>query len=50
VVISSDPARFIACVREAVDLGFDEVYLHHVGQDQQPFLETFGQLVLPALT
>jgi probable non-F420 flavinoid oxidoreductase len=49
VVISSDPARFVHCVREAVDLGFDEVYLHHVGQNQQPFLETFGQQVLPAL-
>jgi probable non-F420 flavinoid oxidoreductase len=49
VVISSDPARFVDCVREAVDLGFDEVYLHHVGQNQQPFLETFGRQVLPAL-
>jgi probable non-F420 flavinoid oxidoreductase len=49
VVISSDPARFVDSVREAVDLGFDEVYLHHVGQTQQPFLETFGQKVLPAL-
>jgi len=50
VVISSDPERFVECVREVADLGFDEVYLHHVGQNQQPFLETFGQQVLPALT
>ncbi|TDD26916.1 TIGR03885 family FMN-dependent LLM class oxidoreductase [Kribbella turkmenica] len=49
VVISSDPARFVECVREAVDLGFDEIYLHHVGQVQQPFIETFGKQVLPAL-
>ncbi len=49
VLISSDPARFVNSVREAADLGFDEVYLHHVGQHQQPFLETFGQQVLPEL-
>jgi probable non-F420 flavinoid oxidoreductase len=50
VVISSAPQRFVEAVREVADLGFDEVYLHHVGQTQQPFLETFGQQVLPALT
>ena len=50
VVISSEPERFVECVREVADLGFGEVYLHHVGQNQQPFLEAFGQQVLPALT
>lgn len=28
---------------------FDAVYLHHVGQNQAPFIEAFGQSVLPVL-
>ncbi|HEY9356854.1 MAG TPA: LLM class F420-dependent oxidoreductase, partial [Arthrobacter sp.] len=30
-------------------LGFDELYLHYVGQDQAPFIEAFGADVLPQL-
>ena len=30
-------------------LGFDELYLHFVGQDQAPFIEAFGADVLPQL-
>ena len=32
-----------------VELGFDEVYLHHVGQEQRGWLEVFGEKVLPQL-
>jgi probable non-F420 flavinoid oxidoreductase len=31
------------------ELGFDEVYLHHVGQSQERFIDTFGEKVLPDL-
>jgi len=31
-------------------LGFDRIYLHHVGTDQDAFLDTFGTKVLPRLT
>ena len=30
-------------------LGFDEIYLHHVGQSQERFIDSFGEHVLPAL-
>ena len=30
-------------------LGFDEIYLHHVGQEQREWLEVFGEQVLPKL-
>ena len=30
-------------------LGFDGVWIHHVGKRQQPFLDVFGEHVLPAL-
>ena len=31
------------------DLGFDEIYLHHVGQSQDRFIDAFGEHVLPEL-
>ena len=31
------------------DLGFDELYLHFVGQDQAPFIDAFATGVLPQL-
>src|SRR6266545_6881827 len=32
VRVSADPARHAAWLQEYADLGFDEIYLHHVGQ------------------
>ncbi len=49
VLVSSDPGRHVAWLQELVGLGFDEVYLHHVGQEQREFLEVFGERVLPEL-
>jgi probable non-F420 flavinoid oxidoreductase len=49
VLVSSDPARHVAWLQELLDLGFDEVYLHHVGQEQQEFVDVFGAEVLPQL-
>lgn len=34
---------------EYADLGFDELYLHFVGQEQAPFIEAFADKVLPQL-
>lgn len=50
VLVSSDLGRLTGWVADLVGLGFDEVYLHHVGQDQQPYLDAFGQHVLPQLS
>lgn len=47
VRISADPAEHVAWIREYADLGFDDVYLHFVGQDQAPYLDAFGADVLP---
>ncbi|TRW47044.1 TIGR03885 family FMN-dependent LLM class oxidoreductase [Georgenia yuyongxinii] len=49
VNVSADPARHVAWLEEYAALGFDEIYLHHVGQDQQAWLETAATAVLPAL-
>ncbi len=47
VRVSTDPQRHAAWLHEYLELGFDELYLHHVGQDQTSFLDTFGEQVLP---
>ncbi|WP_328467990.1 TIGR03885 family FMN-dependent LLM class oxidoreductase [Actinoplanes sp. NBC_00393] len=49
VNVSADLERHIALLRGYAALGFDRIYLHHVGQDLGPFVETFGAKVLPAL-
>jgi probable non-F420 flavinoid oxidoreductase len=36
-------------IAELASAGFDDVYLHFVGQEQSAFLDTFGEHVLPAL-
>ena len=49
VFISADPGRHAAYLAGLAELGFDEIYLHHVGQTQTEFLEVFGERVLPQL-
>ena len=51
VCISSDLGRHVAWIEEllAVPEGVDGVYLHHVGQEQDAFLDAFGSDVLPKL-
>jgi probable non-F420 flavinoid oxidoreductase len=49
VVVSSDPARHAERLHGFVELGFDALYLHHVGQEQERFVEVFGAKVLPEL-
>ncbi|GAA1624200.1 TIGR03885 family FMN-dependent LLM class oxidoreductase [Georgenia ruanii] len=49
VNVSADPARHVAWLREYAELGFEEIYLHHVGQDQRAWLEKAATAVLPAL-
>jgi probable non-F420 flavinoid oxidoreductase len=49
VNVSADLERHVEWLRGYAGLGFDRIYLHHVGQDLMPFVETFGAKVLPAL-
>ena len=49
VLVSADPARHVEWIAEAAELGFDEIAIHHVGQHQDAFIETFGAHVLPRL-
>jgi coenzyme F420-dependent glucose-6-phosphate dehydrogenase len=49
MVISSDPDVHRAAIQRFVDLGFDRIYLHNVGRNQQEWIEVFGADVLPKL-
>jgi probable non-F420 flavinoid oxidoreductase len=49
VNVSADLQRHTAWLREYAELGFDEIYLHHVGQRQDAFVDAFGESVLPRL-
>jgi probable non-F420 flavinoid oxidoreductase len=49
VNVSADLEEHVALLRGYAALGFDRIYLHHVGQDLLPFVAAFGDKVLPAL-
>jgi probable non-F420 flavinoid oxidoreductase len=49
VRISSDPARHVEWLRRDLERGFDTVYLHEVGPEQERFIDVFGREVLPQL-
>jgi probable non-F420 flavinoid oxidoreductase len=49
VLVSADARRHAAWLRELAELGFEQIHLHHVGQDLRPFIDEFGEHVLPEL-
>jgi hypothetical protein len=49
VLVSSDLSQHVEWLRELAALGFDDIALHHVGQDLDPFIDAFGAHVLPEL-
>jgi probable non-F420 flavinoid oxidoreductase len=49
VLVSSDLAQHAEWINEYAELGFDAIYLHHVGREQRRFIEAFGEHVLPRL-
>jgi alkanesulfonate monooxygenase SsuD/methylene tetrahydromethanopterin reductase-like flavin-dependent oxidoreductase (luciferase family) len=50
VLISSDPGWHFSRLEGLADLGFDALYLHHVGQEQESFIHALGERVIPKLT
>ncbi|RDI35245.1 TIGR03885 family FMN-dependent LLM class oxidoreductase [Lentzea flaviverrucosa] len=47
VDVSTDLKWYAERLYEYASLGFEEIYLHHVGQDLIPFIDAFGEHVLP---
>jgi probable non-F420 flavinoid oxidoreductase len=49
VNVSADLDHHVRALSEYAELGFDQIYLHHVGQSLEPFIDAFGSKVLPRL-
>lgn len=49
VEVSDDLSWHRDRIAELAAVGFDDVYLHFVGQEQDGFIDAFGEHVLPAL-
>jgi hypothetical protein len=49
VNVSADLGAHTALLAEYAELGFDKIMLHHVGQEQDAFIDAFGAKVLPQL-
>jgi coenzyme F420-dependent glucose-6-phosphate dehydrogenase len=49
VRISSDLGQHAAWLQRDLELGFDALYLHEVGPEQERFVDAFGRSVLPQL-
>lgn len=50
MLISSDPEAHRREIQRFLDMGFDQVYLHNVGRNQDEWIDVFGREVLPGLT
>ncbi|WP_166351289.1 glucose-6-phosphate dehydrogenase (coenzyme-F420) [Phytoactinopolyspora limicola] len=48
-IVSSDPDEVVAAVKQYVDAGFEHLVFHGPGHDQQRFLTSFAEQVLPGL-
>ncbi len=49
VLMSADLDEHFEHVQRFVDLGFDEVYVHNVGRNQEEFIRAYGERVIPKL-
>ena len=49
VLMSADLDEHLEHIQHYVDLGFDEVYVHNVGRNQEEFIRAYGERVIPKL-
>jgi len=49
VICGPDPQRHAEAIREYEQAGFDHVWVHQVGRDQESFLRFYAEQVLPEL-
>ncbi|WP_440008507.1 TIGR03557 family F420-dependent LLM class oxidoreductase [Halomicrococcus sp. SG-WS-1] len=48
IVTDPDPQTHVENLREFVDAGYDHVYVHQIGPDQESFFDFYEENVLPA--
>ncbi|MGE3539749.1 MAG: TIGR03557 family F420-dependent LLM class oxidoreductase [Candidatus Tectimicrobiota bacterium] len=47
VICGPDPARHVQKIQELTDAGYDHIYVHQIGPDQEGFLRFYEREVLP---
>jgi coenzyme F420-dependent glucose-6-phosphate dehydrogenase len=47
IVCGPDPARHVEAIEEYVEAGYDYVYVHQVGREQEGFFDFYAREVLP---
>lgn len=47
VVLGPEPRKHIAAIKSFIDAGFDHVYVHQTGPNQEPFFRFYQEKVLP---
>ena len=47
--LGPDPEKHLASIRAYLDAGYDHVYVHQIGRDQEGFFEFYRREVLPKL-
>jgi coenzyme F420-dependent glucose-6-phosphate dehydrogenase len=50
VLISPDLAEHAAHIKKYADMGFNEIYVHNTGPNQEEFIRAYGKHVVPAIT
>jgi coenzyme F420-dependent glucose-6-phosphate dehydrogenase len=49
VVLGPDPAKHLAKIQELIDIGFDKIYIHQIGPNQEDFFNFYQREILPAV-
>jgi coenzyme F420-dependent glucose-6-phosphate dehydrogenase len=49
VLTDPDLSAHVAYLQHFIDLGFNEIYIHNVGRNQEAFIEAYGKEVVPKL-
>jgi len=50
IVLGSNPQRHLDAIEKYVTAGFDHVYLHQIGPDQESFFKLYREKILPNFT
>jgi G6PDH family F420-dependent oxidoreductase len=49
IVCGPDPERHLARIKEFVDAGYDHIYIHQIGTEQESFFQFYEKEMLPKL-
>jgi hypothetical protein len=50
VVCGPDPERHLEAIRAYEQAGYDHVWVHQIGRDQESFFRFYGEQILPRLS